>query len=82
MTHIREWGKDITLEKGTDLFSSILSWSALLSVFNPPPNDGLYFIGKSPFMPKHDEHIEHSKCCSGHGEEVHRGKILDMVAEF
>jgi hypothetical protein len=34
-------------EKGTDLFSSILSWSALLPVFNPPPNDCFYFIGKS-----------------------------------
>jgi hypothetical protein len=33
--------------KGTDLFSSILSWSAPLPVLNPPSNDCLYFIGKS-----------------------------------
>jgi hypothetical protein len=33
-------------KKGTDLFSSILSRSALLPVFNPPPNDCLYFIAK------------------------------------
>jgi hypothetical protein len=35
------------VKKGTDLFSSILSWSALLPVFNPPPNDYFYFIAKS-----------------------------------
>jgi hypothetical protein len=34
-------------KKRTDLFSSILSWSALLPVSNPPPNDCFYFIAKS-----------------------------------
>jgi hypothetical protein len=40
-------GKRGPKKKGADLFSSILSWSALLPVFNPPPNDCLYFIAKS-----------------------------------
>jgi len=40
-------GDPVEEEKGTDLFFSILVWPTLLPVFNPPPNDGLHFIGKS-----------------------------------